>query len=128
MITSHNPDTAFHGPGHYSHAVEVQAGANLLFVSGQLPVKPDGSLPDDTEGQCKAAWNNVRSVLEASDYAIRDLVKITMFLTNPDDRKTANEVRKSILGENSPASTGIVITSLANPHWRIEIEAIAAKS
>jgi len=55
MNTSHNPDTAFHGPGHYSHAVEVQAGAKLLFISGQLPVKPDGSLPDDTEGQCKAA-------------------------------------------------------------------------
>lgn len=128
MKTNHNPTTAFHGPGHYSHAVEVQAGARLLFVSGQLPVKPDGSLPEDTEGQCKAAWSNVRSVLEESGFSISDLVKITMFLTNPDDRKTANEVRKNFLGENAPASTGVVITSLADPQWRIEIEAIAAKS
>ena len=127
MKTNHNPGTAFHGPGHYSHAVEVQAGARLLFVSGQLPVKPDGTLPDDAEGQCQAAWDNVRSVLEGAGFAIEDLVKITMFLTNPSDRKTANEVRKRVLGENSPASTGVVITSLADPQWRIEIEAIAAK-
>jgi len=67
-------------------------------------------------------------VLEASGYAISDLVKITMFLTSPDDWKTANEVRKSIIGENSPASTSVVTTSLADPRWRIEIEVIAAKS
>ena len=127
MNVHHNPAAAYHGPGHYSHAVEVPPGARWLQISGQLPVSPDGTLGDGIEAQSACAWSNLKGVLESAGMSLDDLVKITIYLTKPEDRPGANAYRTKVLGENPPASTGIIITALADPAWLIEIEAVAAR-
>ncbi len=65
-IISHAPGTVSAPMGGYSHGVEVPAGTRLLFVSGQIPERPDGTVPDGFEAQCEAAWRNVLAVLAAA--------------------------------------------------------------
>lgn len=129
MNIPHNPPNAGHGPGHYSLGIEVPAGARMLFIAGQVPIAPDGTVAENMEGQAECVWNNIKAVLNAAGMGLEDLVKITVFLTGPEGRKAANEVRKRVFsGFTVPASTGVVITALADPTWLIEVEAIAAKS
>jgi enamine deaminase RidA (YjgF/YER057c/UK114 family) len=58
-ITRHNP-VAVHAPSSgYSMELELDQPHRLLFVSGQVPEWPDGSVPEGFEAQCEQAWHNV---------------------------------------------------------------------
>ena len=69
----------------YSHGVEVPAGARWLHIAGQVGMGPDGSLPEDAEGQFEQAWQNVLAVLEDAGMGPEDLVGVNAYITNPDD-------------------------------------------
>lgn len=112
----------------YSHSVEVPANARWLYISGQLGALPDGSVPDSFDEQIEWCWKNIVSVLEASDMAIKDLVKITTFLTHRDQREKNAEVRGRYLGDTHPAQTLLFVSGLTLPPYLCEVEAIAAKA
>lgn len=112
--------------GHYSHAVEAPAAARWVYVSGQLGIHPDGTPGGGITEQAELAWGNVRGVLEASGMGLDDLVKVTTYLTRPGDIGAVREVRDRVLGSRRPASTLVVVSALVQPHWHIEIEAVAA--
>ncbi len=109
----------------YAQAVELQDYQRLLFVSGQIPVTADGSVPAEFEAQCRLAWANVEAQLRAAGLKLDNLVKVTIFLS---DRRYALEnrrVRQEVLGERSVALT-VIITGIFDEKWLLEIEAIAA--
>jgi len=63
MLKTLNPVTVAPPFSAYSHAVEIPPGARMLYVSGQLGVAPDGSVPADFAGQADQAFRNVLAIL-----------------------------------------------------------------
>jgi len=109
---------------HYTDA--VQAGG-LLFVSGCVPVDGDGQLVggEDVVAQVRQVFTNIAAVLAAAGLAFGDVVKVTVYLLDIDDRSAINAVRQEVFGDARPASTLIEVSRLAVPGARVEIDAVA---
>ncbi|MEM7223130.1 MAG: RidA family protein [Pseudomonadota bacterium] len=126
MLTRHNPDAIAPTFSAYSHGVEVAPGARWLHISGQVGVLPDGGMADGPVGQMEQTWSNVLAVLAGAGMGPHDLVKVTAFVTRPEDVPLFRQVRDSLLEGAQPASTLVIVSGLAHPDWLVEIEAIAA--
>ena len=122
---THDPSSVPAAVGNYTQGLEVCAGARLLFISGQVPVRPDGTVPADFEGQCHAVWDNLFGVLTSARMRPEHLVKVTTYLTHRDQAEINGRVRRERLGEARPALTVVVAQTFA-ADWLLEIEAIAA--
>lgn len=109
---------------HYTDA--VQAGG-LLFVSGCVPVDERGQLvgSGDVVMQARQVFANVGKVLAAAGARFADIVKVTVYLLNIDDRALINPVRQGVFGRARPASTLIEVSRLAVPGALLEIDAVA---
>lgn len=119
----HNPDPVPATVGGYSQGVETR-GARRLFVSGQIPEDASGRVPEGFEAQCELAWTNLLEVLKSAGMGASDLVKVTTFLTHPDQARVNSEIRRRILGDARPALTVMVAQTL-DSRWLLEIEAVA---
>ncbi len=64
-------------------------------------------------------------MLAAAGAGFADVVKVTVFLADVDDRQAVNTVRQEVFGEHRPASTLVEISRLAIPGALIEVEAVA---
>ena len=108
----------------YTHGWRV---GNTVYVAGQLALDKDGNLvgPNDIRAQTRRIFENMRRVLETGGASLRDVVKITVFVTDIRYREPYGEVRSEFFGGNPPASTLVQISSLAIPGALIEIEAVA---
>ena len=81
----------------YSMGLELGQHRRLLFVSGQVPEKPDGSVPEGFEAQCEQAWRNVITVLAAAGLGVEHLVKINTFLTDRSQVVANRAIRRKML-------------------------------
>ncbi len=128
MLKIHNPKSVAAPIGTYSHGIEAPPNARWLHVAGQIGVRPDGSVPATLEEQTEVVWQNILAVLADAGMGIGDVVKITSFLTRFENFPKFAQVRAKYLGSHRPASTLLVISSLARPEFLVEVEAIAAKA
>jgi len=128
MLKIHNPKSVAAPIGTYSHGIEAPPNARWLHVAGQIGVRPDGSVPATIEEQTEVVWQNILAVLADAGMGIGDVVKITSFLTRFENFPKFAQVRAKYLGSHRPASTLLVISSLARPEFLVEVEAIAAKA
>jgi 2-iminobutanoate/2-iminopropanoate deaminase len=110
--------------GQYTQAVEVTAATRTLYLSGQVGVAADGSIPENAEAQSALAWQNLQAQLRAAGMGIENLVKITTIVCNPADIAAVRAGRASVLGAYRPAST-LIVGGLSNAAWKVEVEAIA---
>ena len=79
--------------------------------------------------QAEQAFRNVIAALRANKMAKGDLVKLTVFLTDPRYIDAYRAARKRIIGEDTlPASTLLIVDGLASPDMLIEVEGMAAKA
>lgn len=111
--------------GAYPQAVEVTGATRWLYLSGQVPVAPDGSLAADFRGQCEQVWANVEIQLVAADMTLDNLVKVTTFLSDRRHAVQNREVRLAVLAGRRPALT-VIVTGIFDDAWLVEIEAVAA--
>ena len=109
----------------YCQAHEVIGARRLLFVSGQIPVAADGSVPADFKAQARQVWANIAARLADASMGFEDLVKVTIFLSDRRYRADNAAVRKEVLGDLTPALT-IVIAGIYDEAWLLEIEVVAA--
>jgi len=108
--------------GPYSQGVKA---GNLLFVAGQGAADPKtGQIAEGIETQTRQTLANIKGIVEASGFSMRDVVKVSIFLKNMDDFKKVNEVYKTFFPEDPPART-TVEAKLAAQGMLIEIDAIA---
>lgn len=110
-----------------SHFTDAVQAGELLFVSGVVPVDANRELVggDDVVAQARKVFENMGEVLAAAGASFADVVKVTVFLTDVDDRPLVNTVRQEVFGETRPASTLVEVSALVIPGARIEVEAVA---
>lgn len=126
QIVSHNPATIHPPAGGYCMGLELQQPRRLLFISGQVPERPDGTVPEGFEAQCEQAWRNVKEMLAAAGLGVEHLVKVTTFLTDRAQLVANRTIRRAMLGDHQPALT-VVVAQTVDSKWLLEIEAIAAE-
>jgi 2-iminobutanoate/2-iminopropanoate deaminase len=120
-----NAPDAVQPTGGYPQAVEVVGAKRLLFVSGQIPVRADGTLPKEFKEQARLAWANVEAQLRAAGMSLDNLLKVTIFLSDRAYNLENREVRRAVLGDR-PVALTVIITGIFDPAWLLEIEAVAA--
>ncbi|MDO9586660.1 MAG: RidA family protein [Brevundimonas sp.] len=111
--------------GSYPQAVEVAGPTRWLYLSGQIPVAPDGALAGDFIGQCDQVWTHIETQLAAAGMTLDNLVKVTTFLSDRSYALENREVRLRRLAGRQPALT-VIVTGIFDEAWLVEIEAVAA--
>ena len=109
--------------GPYNHAVRV---GSLLFCAGQIPIDPaTGNLvPGDIKAQAKRALLNVKAILDDQKLTFANVVKSTVFLTNPADFAGMNEAYAKYFTADFPARSTVQVAALPKGA-SVEIEVIA---
>jgi 2-iminobutanoate/2-iminopropanoate deaminase len=127
MPTFLNPPTVHTPGGPYSHSAVVPAGTELIFISGQVGVRPDGSVPKSVSEQAEQVFANIGALLAAHGLDVSALVKFTMFVVAGQDMQAVRAARAKFVGSHRPASTAIFVSQLVDPAWLVEVEAVVAK-
>jgi reactive intermediate/imine deaminase len=111
---------------HYAHAVQF---GDFLFISGCGPTDPNGQLVggDDAAAQAHQVLTNMGVILSAAGMDFGDVLKVTVYLTDIEDRSRINPVRQAFFGTARPASTLVEVSGLARPGMKVEVEAVAAR-
>ncbi|HYF06728.1 MAG TPA: RidA family protein [Acetobacteraceae bacterium] len=124
-ITLSNPEGAPKPASPYSQAVEITNEARRLVISGQIGVTPDGTILEDPAQQVEQALANIGAILKAHGMAVSNVVKMTVFLTDPALIGAWRAKRSAWLGGHAPASTLLIVAGLADPRFKVEVEAEA---
>ena len=127
MVKRYDVDGVRSPGGRYSHVAETEPGARLYHLAGQTGFAPDGTMGKDFREQAELVYANIEQILKECGMTFGNLIKITVFLLNPDDIPVWREVQKKAFGDVVPASTLLIVSRLAIPELLIEVEAIAAK-
>jgi reactive intermediate/imine deaminase len=108
-----------------SHYTDAVRWGDMLFVSGIAPLDQEGRLAgEDAVTQTRQIFKNMKLILDAAGAKFSDVLRVTVYLTDVNDRKAINPVRKEYFGDAKPASTLIEVSALAVPGTKVEIEAI----
>src|SRR6185312_14812077 len=128
MLQRLNPASVSAPFSRYSHAVSVPQGYRWLYVSGRVGADRERKIANGFEAQAELAWSNLIACIKAADFAVEDLVKVTVLLTRASDIPTSRLVRDRMLGPVEPASTLMIVAGLAAPELLIEVEGVAARA
>ncbi len=127
MLTAVTPTTIAPPASNYSQGIVVPPNARWLYISGQVGVRPDGTMAEGIDAQTDRAWRNLTAVLEEAGMAVTDLVRVNAYVTDPAHVAPLRGIRGKYLGDYEPASTLAIVSALASPDWLFEIEAVAAR-
>ena len=97
--------------GTYSQAIR---SANLVFLSGQIPLDPQSMelVDGDFEARARQVFDNLKAVAEAAGGSLDQVVKLTIFLTDLDNFATVNSVMEDYFQQPYPARAAIGVASL----------------
>ena len=111
----------------FAHSADAVRAGGLLFVAGVLPADESGKLvgADDVVVQAEHVFDDLGTVLRAGGSSFADVVKVSVYLTDVDDRPLVNPLRQRVFGETRPASTLVEVSALAIPGAKIEVDCIA---
>lgn len=125
LVTSILTERAPKPAGHYAQA--VVCGAHV-FVSGQLPIRPDGHPLDDDgfDAQARQAIHNLLEILRAAGSSPQQLVKVTAYIVGIANWPRFNAVYASMLPEARPARSVVPVPEL-HYGYLVEIDAIAVR-
>ena len=127
MKTPRNPETIHAPVGRYVHQIEVSGESRILFLSGQVGMAADGSVPEDPVSQLGVALQNVLANLEAAGFEIADLVKLTTYVVGEIDPAGRRAVLERQLGAHITTSTLVIVAALASPQYNVEVDAWAIR-
>jgi 2-iminobutanoate/2-iminopropanoate deaminase len=122
-----NPRDVHPPVGPYSHTAVVPAGTELVFISGQVGMRVDGTVPRGFAEQAEATFQNLRACLAAHGLGVDAVVKLGVFIVPGQDFQLLRAARERHFGSHRPTSTSVYVPQLASPQFLLEIEAIAEK-
>ena len=108
----------------YSHVAKV---GKTLYIAGQVAMDVQGRLVGrgDFEAQARQVYTNLQNILQEAGGGLKNVVKMTTFLTHYGNVETYRKMRKEFFGDLMPPNTLLMIESLASPDLMMEVEAIA---
>lgn len=108
---------------HYTDAVRF---GDILFVSGIAPLGSNQELlgGDDVVEQTRHVFKALTKILDKAGATFADVLKLTVYLTDVEDRAKINPIRIEHFRDARPASTLIGVNALAVPGMKVEIEAV----
>ncbi len=110
--------------GPYSQAITID---NLVFCSGQIPLRPDGTLVEgDISAQTRQVLTNLKGLLEAAGSSLAQVVKTTVFLADMGEFAAMNAIYGEFFQAEPPARSTVQVSRLPRD-VRVEIEAIAIR-
>lgn len=113
--------------GRYSHGVAVPPGARLVVTSGQLGIRLDETVPEDTGEQTEICFKACAAILAEAGMTFADVIRVNAFLTRREDFPTYMAVRDRWVSDPPPASTLIMVSGFTRPEFKVEVEVTAAK-
>jgi reactive intermediate/imine deaminase len=113
--------------GHFSQAIEVEAGGRLLFISGMTARRADGSIAGigDIEAQTRQVCENIKSAVEAAGGTMDDICRVDVYVRNIEHFDRIHKVRREYFKAPAPASTMVEVSKMVSAEYLIEINAIA---
>jgi reactive intermediate/imine deaminase len=113
--------------GHFSQATMVEAKGRLVFISGMLAKRADGTLAGvgDIEEQTRQVCENLKSAVEEAGGTMEDICRVDVYVRNMEHFDQIHKVRRQYFSSPAPASTMVEVTKMTTPDALIEINAIA---
>jgi 2-iminobutanoate/2-iminopropanoate deaminase len=111
--------------GHYAQAT---ASGGLLFVAGQLPVRPDGTHLSDApfEDQARQALANLIAIVSAGGSRPERVLKVNVYIVGIEHWPAFNRVYAELFGDARPARA-VVPVPVLHHGYLVEVDAIAAR-
>jgi enamine deaminase RidA (YjgF/YER057c/UK114 family) len=125
MVTFRNPASVHTPVGSYVHTAVVPGGSKLVFISGQVGMRRNGTVPATLAEQADVVFDNLRGCLAEHGLGMESIVKLTSYLVSGQDMKAMREVRQRHLGAHKPTSTAVFVPALVSPEYLLEVEAVA---
>jgi 2-iminobutanoate/2-iminopropanoate deaminase len=123
-----NP-SSIHPPfARYVHGVEIDPGATYVFCSGQLGVGRDGVVPDGADAQARLCFRAIIAILGEAGMTMADVVRLNAYVSAAEYLSGYMKVRDEFVSNPPPASTLLVVSGFSRPEFKVEIEAVAAKT
>ncbi len=118
-----NPPSMAAPGGHYSHAV---AGGGCVYVSGQLPIAPDGRKLNEEPfaAQARQVLDNVALALKGAGSGVDKLLQVRVYVTDIADWPEFNTLYAQWAGAARPARAVVPVPQL-HYGFKIEVEAVA---
>lgn len=107
----------------YSQAV-ISEGGRVVWLAGQT-AGAEPSLAGDFDAQVQEVFSRLAKTLEEAGGALKDMVTMTVFITDARFGDRFTQLRKEIFGDNFPASALITVAGLARPEMLVEVQGIA---
>lgn len=126
-IIRKNPDIVAPPVGSYSHLTIVPRDKDILVLAGQVGTDPEGNVPADVNDQLRNALLNVTRILNSEGVTSDGIVKINLWLTEEIDRDRFIEMWNEFHGGQPPSTTLAYVSALAQPAFKVEVEAWAAR-
>ena len=111
----------------FSPAVVTEAGGRMIFVAGHTGQIDDAgkSLAADFDAQFRQTFRNIEKTLAEAGGTLRDMVTMTVFLSDARYTTRMTELRGELFGKDFPASAAITAQGFAQPEVMIEVQGIA---
>jgi 2-iminobutanoate/2-iminopropanoate deaminase len=111
-----------------SHAIEVDAGDRLLFISGLTAKAPGGETfaPGDVGAQTARVLESMQEILERAGGTMANIVKLTVYVCDMNRVGEVSAARAKFFSAPYPASTMFEVSRLVSPEQLVELEAVAA--
>jgi 2-iminobutanoate/2-iminopropanoate deaminase len=114
--------------GHFAQAVEIEAKGRLVFISGMVAKRADGTTAGigDIEAQTRQVCENLTSAIEAAGGTLDDICRVDVYVRNMEHFDRIHKVRREYFRSvPPPASTMVEVSKFTSPDYLIEISAIA---
>ncbi len=109
----------------FGYSPAVRAG-DFIYVAGQIGLNPDGSMPENDEGQFVNAFDRLKIVLEEAGASLDDIVELVSYHVGLQNHLGKFvEIKSRYIREPYPTWTILEIAGLARPGLVIEIKAVA---
>jgi enamine deaminase RidA (YjgF/YER057c/UK114 family) len=111
----------------FSPAVVTEAAGRMIFVAGHTGQIDDAgkSLAADFDAQFRQTFRNIEKTLAEAGGTLRDMVTMTVFLSDARYTTRMTELRGELFGKDFPASAAITAQGFAQPEVMIEVQGIA---
>lgn len=132
MTTTSAPRRAINPPvlaapfGAYSHGV---AQSGVLATSGQLAIRPDGTIPEGVVAQSELIFGNLAQILSEAGMDFGNVLRFSAFVTRREDMAAYMSVRDRVVRDLpvKPSSTLMIVSGFTRPEFLVEIEVLAMR-